>query len=120
MKTRLYTHSKKYSNDLSLEFGENETPADKAFPKQADIQLYESLFWSTFKDLPDACRQVLILQWKDLNLQEISKELNTCESHAKVQKCTCTKKFVDLVKSHKDYELLSYTTTALNPQNTDK
>ena len=115
MKTRLYTKRWKHYNDRSPIIGESETPADKAFPEQADIQLYESLFWSTFKNLPDTCRQVLILHWKDLNLQEFSKELNTSESHAMAQKWACTQKFVEEVKSHKDYKLLCSSTLASNP-----
>ncbi len=128
MKTRLYamrrnTLSKdirKHPHIHSLVNKELETPAEKAFPEQVDIKLYESLFWSTFKDLPDSCRQLLLMHWKDLNLQEISEELNTSESHVKDQKCACTQKFVQMVKSHKDYKLLSCSSLEMNPENTDK
>jgi len=128
MKTRLYTmrrfilskEIKRHSNNHSSISSELETPADKAFPEQADINLYESLFWSTFKDLPEACRQVLLMHWRDFNLQEISEELNTSESHVKVQKCDCTQKFVEMVKRHKNYKLLTSSSLELKPENSDK
>jgi DNA-directed RNA polymerase specialized sigma24 family protein len=109
--------NKKHSYAYRPQLRETETPADKAFPEQTDIQLYESLFWSTFKNLPETCRQVLILHWKDLDLQEISTRLNTSEADAMDQKCACTLKFVEMVKSHKDYELLRCTTSAFNNEN---
>lgn len=128
MKTLLYTMRRvilskdirKHSNNLSTLNTLEETPADKSFPEQVDISLYESLFWSTFKNLPDTCRQVLLLQWNDLNLQEISEELNTSESHAKDQKCACTLKFVEMVKRHKDYKQLTSSSLEMNPENTNK
>jgi DNA-directed RNA polymerase specialized sigma24 family protein len=128
MKSRLYamrrnTLSKdirKHPHIHSLVNKELESPADKAFPEQVDIKLYESLFWSTFKDLPDTCRQLLLMHWKDLNLQEISQELNTSESIVKDQKCSCTQKFVQMVKRHKDYKLLSFPSLEMNSENTNK
>lgn len=128
MKTRLYamrrnTLSKdirKHPHIHSLVNRELESPADKAFPEQVDIQLYESLFWATFKGLPDTCRQLLLMHWKDLNLQEISEELNTSESQVMDQKCACTQKFVEMVKSHKDYKLLTFSNLELNPEKTIK
>jgi len=88
-----------------------------AFPEQENLKLYESLFWLTFKGLPEDCRQVLILHWKDLNLQEMSKELNTSESLVLEQKSACTHIFVEEVKNHKDYKLLNGSALASNPEN---
>lgn len=87
----------------------SESPADRAFPEHTDIKLYESLFWSTFNDLPDKCKQVLLMHWSDLNQQEISNKLNTSEALAKEQTCACTQKFIQKVKLHKDYKLLCCT-----------
>ncbi len=128
MKTRLNTicrfilskEIRKHSNNHSTINNELETPADKAFPEQVDINLYESLFWSTFKNLPKACRQILLMHWRDLDLQEISEELNTSESHVKDQKRACTQKFVEMVKRHKNYKLLTRSSLELNPENTNK
>jgi len=120
MKRHWSTDISKQANVHSHDKNKHETPADKAFSEQVDIKLYESLFWSTFKNLPDTCRQVLLMHWRDLDLQEISRELNTSESHVKNQQCSCTQRFVEMVKSHKDYKMLKFSKLELNPEDIDE
>lgn len=77
------------------------------FPEAGDLKLCEDLFWSTFNTLPETCRKVLMLKWREYNTREISKMLNIDVDYINKRKSQCTKTFVSKVKSHKDYALLA-------------
>lgn len=124
MKTMIYAicrnqwskRVRRLRREVPLVVSDHERPADAGFPDHMDIHLYERLFWTTFKDLPETCRKVLLLHWKDHNYKEISKLLNISESYVRKRKSLCTNRFVDMVKQHKEYSLLTKSTTELESE----
>lgn len=124
MKTMIYAicrnqwskRVRRLPREVPLVLSEHETPADAEFPGHMDIHLYERLFWTTFKDLPETCRKVLLLHWKNYNYKEISKLLNISESYVRKRKSLCTNRFVDMVKKHKEYDLLTKSTTEIEAE----
>lgn len=84
------------------------------FPEQEDIRLYEKLYWATFNFLPETCRKVLLLFWSGYSYLEMGKVLNRSEGYLRKRKSLCTGKFVEMVKSSKEYHLLTNSTIELN------
>lgn len=101
---------RKLKKEISLDIFHPETPADAVFPNHLEIQLYERLFWTSFNELPETCRKILLLHWKDHSPHEINDLLQISESYVKKQKSICTQHFVMAVKNHKEYELMTKST----------
>lgn len=116
IKTMLYTMSKKIWSKKKRHLKREEPfclaihdeARELPFPEAGDLKLCEDLFWSTFNDLPETCKKVLLLKWHEHNTREISDILNISEEYINKRKSQCTKTFVSRVKGHKDYSLLSY------------
>lgn len=128
MKTLLYAISKnlwskrlrRIKREQQFTIPDHDIMVEAHFPEQGDMELYENLFWSTFKDLPETCRKVLKLYWDNLNPQEISKLLNRTEGYVRKRKSTCTERFVDAVKSHKEYVRLTKSTIDIDSERNRK
>lgn len=95
------------NKELPFEIPVHKDLTEPEFPEYNDIELYESLFWTTFKFLPETCRKVLLLFWREYTHHEISRLLNRSEGYVRKRKSMCTRKFIEMDKTHKDYVLLT-------------
>lgn len=109
--TKLWQHFFKTNLRRPQVNGSNlKTPAEKAFPDHNLIKLYESIFWNSFKELPNTCKEILLLHWKEHNNKEIGILLSINEESVNQQKSACTRQFLEVVMSHQDYTQFSKST----------
>lgn len=76
---------------------------ESLFPDHNSIKLYETVFWSSFNELPKTCQELLLLHWKEYKNTDISALLQIDMDSVTQQKTRCTQRFLKRVMNHQDY-----------------
>jgi RNA polymerase sigma factor (sigma-70 family) len=76
------------------------------FPEAQDLNLYEQLFWNTFRELPKSCKEILLLSFRNIKNSEIARILGRTHGYIRKRKSACTRKMREQIINSPAYRKL--------------
>lgn len=80
-----------------------DTSPDSDFSEDADQQLYQEIFWGSFKQMDKVCQDILECYLKEISPRDIAAMLGYSYGYVRKRKSICHSYLMKLIGNHPDY-----------------
>jgi len=91
-----------------------ESTPDWDFTEEADQQLYQEIFWESFKQLEKVCQEILEGYLKEISPKEIAEKLGYSYGYIRKRKSMCHGFLMKMIQNHPTFKKIKQSELALD------
>ena len=91
-----------------------ENSPDWDFTEESDQQLYQEIFWESFKKLEKVCQEILEGYLKEISPKEIAKTLGYSYGYIRKRKSMCHSYLMKMIQGHPTFKRIKQTEVSLD------
>ena len=80
-----------------------DTTPVRDFTEDYDYELYRTIFWETFEELDDVCKEILKGYLKEISPRDIAENLGFSYGYVRKRKSLCHSYLMRMIENHPDY-----------------
>ncbi len=80
-----------------------DTTPVRDFTENYDYELYRTIFWETFEELDDVCKEILKGYLKEISPRDIAENLGFSYGYVRKRKSLCHSYLMKMIENHPDY-----------------
>lgn len=80
-----------------------DTTPVRDFTEDYDYELYRTIFWETFEELDDVCKEILKGYLKEISPRDIAENLGFSYGYVRKRKSLCHSYLMKMIENHPDY-----------------
>ena len=80
--------------------------SEPEFEYNTDKDQVRELFWNIFNTLPEMCRKILLLNFKEYSIRNIASELNVKPGYVKTRKSNCKQTLIERITTSSEFKQL--------------
>jgi DNA-directed RNA polymerase specialized sigma24 family protein len=91
-----------------------ESSPDWDFTEETDQQLYQEIFWESFKKLEKVCQEILEGYLKEISPKDIAEKLGYSYGYIRKRKSMCHNFLMKMIQGHPTYKRIKQTEMSLD------
>jgi len=91
-----------------------ESSPDWDFTEEVDLQLYQEIFWESFKQLEKVCQEILEGYLKEISPKEIAEKLGYSYGYIRKRKSMCHGFLMKMIQDHPTFRKIKQSELALD------
>ncbi len=91
-----------------------ETSPEWDFTEETDQQIYQDIFWESFKQLEEVCQEILEAYLKELSPRDIAEKLGYSYGYIRKRKSMCHSFLMKMIQNHPTFKKIKQTELSLD------